>query len=126
MKYTLLIMLLLMVLIGCATGPKISKTKNLFPLNYIWLRVDSLEVKGSGQVRKIIGSTLSNANEILSVDSLAKSILCIQRKPDGLWQLPPNIYYKKEEIVPGLVYKVIYEFSDTAPMGKLVVTAYGR
>jgi len=125
MKRALLTMLSFMMMAGCMSNGKVLQ-RNLLPINYVWLRVDSLEVKGSGQIKKIMGSVLSDEKEILAVDSLAENILCIQKKPDGMWQLPPNIFYKREEIVSGQVYKVIYEFSDTAPEGPVVITAYGR
>jgi len=102
-----------------------SPIDNLFPLNYAWLRVTSVESRSGGMVRQISGEIVAAESEILGVERLSDGIIAIEKRPDGNWYLPANIYFRDGEIVNNQVYKVVYEFSDVPPSGKIAIRLLG-
>jgi hypothetical protein len=122
MKINQILLSLLFIAIGC--NPLLRR-QNLFPVNYLWFQVDSVEVKTGGMVKSIVGNVISDKKDILEVDSLSATILEIQKKPNGTWCFPPGIFYKQGEIVTKKIYKVIYTFSEVGPKGQMTVGPFG-
>lgn len=114
---------LFLLVVGTYAGE--NKKEISYQLNYVWMKVETIESKSGGLVSLIEGKIINKENEILGVDSLADLIIKIQKRPDGKWYLAKNIFYKPGEISQGMTYKVLYEYTNTAPSGKISISPYG-
>jgi hypothetical protein len=111
---------------GCAgTGPgKPATPRRLHTMNYVWVYIDSIAFKSGGMVRQIDGRTIDECDAIARVDSLMETVLTIQLRDDGRWYLPPNVFYRTEELRPKRVYKVMFDYADAPPTGTIVVSPH--
>ena len=124
MKNVWLCMLNGILLFLCCGGPihRESVSGQLIHSNdYVWIHIDTVVYKPGGMVQRIKGRVIDMCDEAVSVDSLSETILSIQKRDDGRWRLPPNIYFKTDEIVQNRIYKMLFEYSDTPPAGDIEI-----